>query len=49
MPSDNILATSLSMLNLPSPPQHFISYQMDQVTLSLITYLGIHICMGYDC
>ena len=34
-------------VNLPSSP-HFISYQMEQVTLSLITYLGIHIFMSYD-
>jgi hypothetical protein len=24
-------------VNLPSPPQDFISYQMEQVTLALIT------------
>jgi hypothetical protein len=33
--------------NLPTPPQDFISYQMKQVNLSLIPYLGIHIFMGY--
>ena len=25
-----------------------MSYQMEQVALSLIMYLGIHIFMGYD-
>jgi len=35
-------------VNLPSPPQHFISYQTEQLTLSLITYLGVLIFMGYD-
>jgi ACR3 family arsenite efflux pump ArsB len=35
-------------VNLPSTPQHSISYQMEQVTLSLITYLGIPVFMGYD-
>ena len=33
---------------LTFPPQHFISYQMEQVILSLITYLGVPIFMGYD-
>ena len=37
--SDNILANIWSV-NLPFSP-HFISYQMEQVTLSLITYLDI--------
>ena len=44
--SDNNLATIWSV-NLPLSPQHFISYQMEQVTLSLITYLRIPICMRY--
>jgi len=34
-------------VNLPSPPQHFISHQMEHVTLSLIIYLGVPIFMGY--
>jgi len=44
--SDNILATIWSV-NLPFSPQHFIRYRMEQVTLSLITYLDIRIFMGY--
>jgi len=47
MPLDDILATIFKYDNLP-PPQDIISYQMEQVTLSLITYLGIPIFMGYD-
>jgi len=42
------ISWSLLYVNLPSPPQHFISYQMEQVILPLITYLGIPVFMGYD-
>jgi len=45
IPLDNILATNLSMLTFFSL---HICYQMEQVTLSLITYTRIPISMGYD-
>jgi len=37
----------LKYVNVPSPPQHFISCQMEEATLAFITYLGISIFMGY--
>ena len=39
MPSDNILVTILNILT-------FLPPQMEQVILSLITYLGTHIFVG---
>jgi hypothetical protein len=46
VPSDDILATIWNV-NLPFSPQDFISYQMEQVTLSLNTSLGTPVCVGY--
>ena len=43
VPSDNILVTNRSV-NLPSPPQHFISYQMEQVTLTEYIYWYPYLC-----
>ena len=45
IPLDNILATNLSMLTFLSL---HICYQMEHVTLSLITYIHIPNSMDYD-